>query len=100
MDGGSFAICYHAWWRPTLLFLFEEGIHVWNNNTPSRNTIVIFYLSVWKDEIEKKKIYIKKTQWRMNTRSSFLSFLLLFFNSAVAASRAPFLSENLRGGLN
>lgn len=55
MDGGSFAICYHAWWQPTLLFLFEEGIHVWNNNTPSRNTIVIFYSSVWEDETEKKK---------------------------------------------
>lgn len=55
MDGESFAICYHAWWRPTLLFPFEEGIHVWNNNTPSRNTIVIFYPSVWKDETRKKR---------------------------------------------
>lgn len=53
---------------------------------------------------KKEKEEEKKTEQKniiKNEHSLFISILLPFvFNSAVAASSTPLLSENLRGGLN
>lgn len=61
-------------------------------------------LSYFIRQYKKKEEEEKKTEQKniiKNERSLFISILLPFvFNSAVAASSTPLLSENLRGGLN
>lgn len=64
--------------------------------------LLSYFIRQYKKKKKKKKK--KKTEQKniiKNERSLFISILLPFvFNSAVAASSTPLLSENLRGGLN